>query len=79
MVAGVSDSALPSGKHCLFESEVDSIKCPNCLVLKEQLQFVPQELELAKTIISLLKDSEKYSLFFFSLCIYFQFLLLVSL
>jgi hypothetical protein len=56
MAAVASDSELPSGKHCLFESKVDSMKCPNCLVLKEQLQFVPQELESANTIISFLKE-----------------------
>jgi hypothetical protein len=55
-MAAVDDRELPPGRHSLLESEVDSIKCLNSLALKEQLQFVPGELESAKTIISLLKE-----------------------
>jgi hypothetical protein len=56
MAEAVSDSALSSDKEPSFRSEEININCPNCFVLEEQLQLALQELESAKTIISLLRD-----------------------
>jgi hypothetical protein len=49
-------STLPRGKQCSFESEALDTNCPNCFVLKEQLEIATQELKSARTIISLLKE-----------------------
>ena len=56
MAAAVCDSTQPRGNQCAFVSEVIDTNCPNCFVLKEQLEFVTQELKSARTIISLLKE-----------------------
>jgi hypothetical protein len=56
MAEAVSDSAFSPNKQPLFRSEEINVNCPNCFILKEQLQLALQELESAKTIISLLTD-----------------------
>jgi hypothetical protein len=56
MVEAVSDSPFSSDKQPRFGSEVINVNCSNCFILKEQLQLALQELESAKTIISLLRD-----------------------
>jgi hypothetical protein len=56
MAEAVSDSAISSDKQPCLGSEVINVNCSNCFILKEQLQLALQELELAKTIISLLRD-----------------------
>ena len=55
-LAMVSDSALPSNKLPPYRCEAIDINCSNCFILKEHLQLALQELESAKTIISLLRD-----------------------
>ena len=45
-----------SGNQCSLESVIFDTSCPNCFVLKEQLEIVTQELKTARTIITLLKD-----------------------
>jgi predicted DsbA family dithiol-disulfide isomerase len=47
---------LLSGNQCSLEKEIFDTSCPNCFVLKEQLETVTQELKTARTIISLLKE-----------------------
>ena len=37
-----------------------NVNCSNCFILKEQLQLALQELESAKTIISLLRDDKNF-------------------
>jgi hypothetical protein len=56
MAEAVSDSAFSSDKQPRFGSEVINVNCSSCFILKEQLQLTLQELESAKTIISLLRD-----------------------
>lgn len=56
MAEAVRDSALSSDKQPLFRSEEINVNCPNCFILKEELQLTLQEFESAKTIISLLRD-----------------------
>jgi len=56
MAEAASVLALSSDKQPLFRSEEININCPNCFILKEELQLVLQEFESAKTIISLLRD-----------------------
>ena len=56
MAGVVCDSTQPRENQCAFVSEVIDTNCPNCFVLKEQLEFVTQELKSARTIISLLKE-----------------------
>jgi hypothetical protein len=56
MAETVSDSALSSDKLPPYMCEAININCSNCFILKEQLQLALQELESAKTIISLLRD-----------------------
>jgi hypothetical protein len=53
-------SSLPCENQCSFESEVVDTNCPNCFVLKEQLEIVTQELKSARTIISLLKEDSDF-------------------
>jgi hypothetical protein len=55
MAETVSDSAFSSDKLPPCRSEVINVNCSNCFILKEQLQLALQELESAKTIISLLR------------------------
>jgi len=45
-----------SDNQCRSESIVSDSNCPKCLILKEQLELITQELKSARTIISLLKD-----------------------
>jgi superfamily II DNA helicase RecQ len=52
----VGDSAFSSDNQPSFSSEETNVNCPNCFILKEQLQLAVQELESAKTIISLLRN-----------------------
>jgi len=56
MAEGVSGPAFSSDKLSPNRSEVININCSNCLILNEQPQLALQELESAKTIISLLRD-----------------------
>ena len=56
MAAAPDSTMLPLVEKCVFESEVLDTSCPNCFVLKEQLEIVTQELKSARTIISLLKE-----------------------
>ena len=49
-------SMLLSGNQCSLVKEIFDTSCPNCFVLKEQLETVTQELKTARTIISLLKE-----------------------
>jgi hypothetical protein len=43
MAEAVSDSAFSSDKQLLFRNEEININCPNCFMLKEQLQLALQE------------------------------------
>jgi len=45
-----------SDNQCRSESIVSDSNCPKCLILKEQLELITQELKSARIIISLLKD-----------------------
>ena len=56
MAEAVSDSAFSSDKLPPYRSEEININCSNCFILKEEHQLALQELESAKTIISLLRD-----------------------
>ena len=52
----MSDSAFSSNKQPPYRREVININCSDCFILKERLQLSHQELESAKTTISLLRD-----------------------
>jgi hypothetical protein len=56
MAEDVNDLAFSSDSQPSFRSEETNIDCPNCFILKEQLQITLQEFESGKTIISLLRD-----------------------
>jgi hypothetical protein len=56
MVAVSIVSLLPSSSQHSLDSGILDTSCPNCFVLKEQLEIATEELQSARTIISLLKE-----------------------